>query len=621
SYSLPSSYFLRAEMNNTENSRNKYLYSTMTTENTESVEKLPTKFVSTPSSHLKCPLCGGLYRDPVINIKCGHTFCRSCAYTTTYCPTDNSHCDTSQLVVNRLVVGQIEDLQIYCRHGLEKGENGDWEQAPGLCSQIINFGKRNEHESTCLFALVPCPNSNSCKHMRKSDLERHQFECVNISCPFRKQGCSFISNQEKINDHIKQCAFKDGSKPNGPLSQKVHELELIVQTLQAENLKLVHEVTELKADNAQMATQLEQNKNFTQNLNQRLEALTSRIDQMNGPFSRRPRSTSQMSLVDGGSPSINSFNSLMSTRGSSPGKTYEKWEMPFQFKCIGTLRGHKDVVWALTTKKGRLFSGGADGIIKIWNLEKLAIGCMNNINAHTGMICCLATWANSVLSSGADKSIRFWNVDTCEQISIIESAHDDIVCAMVIHDNWLFTSSFSLIKVWEIKSLSLKATLTGIKHWVRALALGHNKDKIYSGSHNAINVWETSEDFQKLATIEHECGSVYSLAVNKTYIIAGNSGTYNQNIQIFNVDNHEFVMNLCGHLGTVTTLVISPSGRFLFSASHDCNIQMWSLEKLLPIQTLSRHQGSVNALTLHGDYLLSGSEDREIKVSSYFLFV
>ena len=35
---------------------------------------------------------------------------------------------------------------------------------------------------------------------------------------------------------------------------------------------------------------------------------------------------------------------------------------------------------------------------------------------------------------------------------------------------------------------------------------------------------------------------------------------------------------------------------------------------MLPIQNLSRHDDSVNALTLHGDLLFTGSEDTEIKV-------
>ena len=35
---------------------------------------------------------------------------------------------------------------------------------------------------------------------------------------------------------------------------------------------------------------------------------------------------------------------------------------------------------------------------------------------------------------------------------------------------------------------------------------------------------------------------------------------------------------------------------------------------MLPMQTLSRHEGSVNCVIIHKDLLLSGSEDMEIKV-------
>ncbi|XP_013083890.1 E3 ubiquitin-protein ligase TRAF7-like isoform X1 [Biomphalaria glabrata] len=577
---------------------------------------LPTKFVVPPSSHLRCPICGGLYHDPVINIKCGHTFCKNCAFITTYCPLDKSHCDTSQLVVNRLVVGQIEDLQIYCCHGLKKKEDGDFELVPGSCAEILNYCKRVEHESACPYALVPCPNSKLCSHVPRKDLESHLSNCVNLSCPYFKQGCTFQSNKVNMVDHSKQCAFKESGKPNNHLAQKIQELELMVLNVQSENAMLASKVVALEEEKNHMASQLEKNWNFIQTLHKKLETLSLKIDQLKEPSTpKRPTS----GVLDGvSSPLISSINPLTSTRASNSGKYLEKWEMPFQFKCIGTLRGHKDVVWALTTRKGKLYSGGADGIIKIWSLEQLAVGCITNINAHRGIICTLTSWANTVISAGADMSIKFWDVDTYELKSVIENAQDNTICSLLICEGFLFSSSFSDIKVWDLKTLAHKVTIEGAKHWVRALALSENKDKLYSGSHNAINVWETSENFQQLATIEREFGSVYSLVVSKDYIIAGTSGTYNQNIHIFNIDTHEFVLNLCGHLGTVTTLVISPSGRFLFSASHDSNIQMWGLEKLLPIQTLSRHQGSVNALTLHGDFLLSGSEDHEIKVFRYF---
>ncbi|KAH9502407.1 E3 ubiquitin-protein ligase traf7 [Bulinus truncatus] len=485
-------------------------------------EKLPTKFLQTPSSHLKCPVCGGLYRDPVINIKCGHTFCKSCAFTTTYCPLDSAHCDTSQLVVNRLVVGQIEDLQIYCSHGLQKSDSGEWELIPGSCSEILFYGKRSEHESTCSYAIVPCPNSKLCCSVQRKEIESHLAECLHLPCPYFKQGCSYQTSQVKMADHTQMCIFRDGVKLSGNLSHKIQELELMVQNVQAENTKLTSQVMKLEEEKIHMASQLEKNWNFIQTLHKKLETLSLKIDQLKEPSTpKRPTSA----LVDGvSSPVIHSFNSVASSRASSSGKYLEKWEMPFQFKCIGTLRGHKDVVWAMTTRKGKLYSGGADGIIKIWSLEQLAVGCITNINAHKGIICSLTSCANTVISSGADMSIKFWDVETHELKSVIEAAHDNTVCCLLICEGFLFSSAFSDIKIWDIKTLAHITTLFGVKHWVRTMALSENKDKLYSGSHNAINIWDISENFQLLGTIESEFGSVYALAVNKVYIIAGTSG-------------------------------------------------------------------------------------------------
>ena len=60
-----------------------------------------TLFTSEPSQHLKCPVCQKLYRDPVINISCGHTFCQLCANATSHCPIDGNQCEPTQLVVNK----------------------------------------------------------------------------------------------------------------------------------------------------------------------------------------------------------------------------------------------------------------------------------------------------------------------------------------------------------------------------------------------------------------------------------------------------------------------------------------------------------------------------------------
>ena len=56
--------------------------------------------------------------------------------------------------------------------------------------------------------------------------------------------------------------------------------------------------------------------------------------------------------------------------------------------------------------------------------------------------------------------------------------------------------------------------------------------------------------------------------------------------------------------------------RTVLDRSQGCLLfKVWNLDTMLPMQTLSRHEGSVNCVVIHKDLLLSGSEDMEIKVS------
>lgn len=45
-------------------------------------------------------------------------------------------------------------------------------------------GEREAHESTCEYAMVPCPfNEGKCGKMRLKELEKHKNHCKNVPCP------------------------------------------------------------------------------------------------------------------------------------------------------------------------------------------------------------------------------------------------------------------------------------------------------------------------------------------------------------------------------------------------------------------------------------------------------
>ena len=163
--------------------------------------EIPTKFVNAPSGSLFCPLCEKLFQDPVISIACGHTFCRPCVDNRLItiprmsCPVDNAQVELNNLVPNKAVQGQLEDLLIYCRHGLIASDsNEEWDFDEDGCREQIKLGDRHEHEDTCLMVWMNCPNSKQCTRFRKESLNDHLMGCPYHVCPNESKGILFVSN-------------------------------------------------------------------------------------------------------------------------------------------------------------------------------------------------------------------------------------------------------------------------------------------------------------------------------------------------------------------------------------------------------------------------------------------
>eukprot|EP00057_Strongylocentrotus_purpuratus_P000842 XP_001184524.2 PREDICTED: E3 ubiquitin-protein ligase TRAF7 isoform X2 [Strongylocentrotus purpuratus] len=140
-------------------------------------------------------------------------------------------------------------------------------------------------------------------------------------------------------------------------------------------------------------------------------------------------------------------------------------------------------------------------------------------------------------------------------------------------------------------------------------------ERLYSGSHNSLSVWDTKPPFALKRKLDHTYGSIYSIAITHQYILLG---TYNQNVKIIEVDTFTPKSSLSGHIGTVSAISSSPDGRFAITSCYDGKARIFNLENFLSLQVLSRHQGSINAISLRNGLLFTGSEDKDIKIFKYF---
>lgn len=166
--------------------------------------KQPTKYVSEPSP-LLCPVCKRVFSEPIISVKCGHTFCRECIEeligSARTCPLDGQVCDSGQLVLNRAIMGQLADLEIHCCYGLRTvavvmdggGGEEEYEVDPEGCPEVIRIGQREQHEAGCKFAWVECPvGRGQCGPVRRMQLEQHMETCTKIPCPFADFGKGWV---------------------------------------------------------------------------------------------------------------------------------------------------------------------------------------------------------------------------------------------------------------------------------------------------------------------------------------------------------------------------------------------------------------------------------------------
>ncbi|XP_045571926.1 E3 ubiquitin-protein ligase TRAF7 [Salmo salar] len=573
----------------------------------------PLVFAEQPSVKLCCQLCCSVFKDPVITT-CGHTFCRRCALTSDKCPVDTAKLT---VVVNNIAVAeQIGELFIHCKYGCRllntaspaspngagggptasRGEGtpkmggpGNFEVDPMGCPFTIKLTTRREHEVSCDYRPVRCPNNPSCPPLLTMNLEGHLKECEHIKCPHSKYGCVFIGNQDTYATHLDLCKFEGLKEFLQQTDDRFHEMQV---TLSQKD----QDIAFLRSMLGKLSEKLDQ---LEKNLELKFDVLDENQSKLSEDLMEFRRDASMLN------DELSHINARlnMGILGS-----YDPQQI---FKCKGTFVGHQGPVWCLCASTGDLlFSGSSDKTIKVWD-TCTTYKCQKTLEGHDGIVLALCIQGNRLYSGSADCTIIVWDVQTLQKVNTIR-AHDNPVCTLVSSHSMLFSGSLKAIKVWDIvgTELKLKKELTGLNHWVRALVASQNH--LYSGSYQTIKIWDI-RSLDCVHVLQTSGGSVYSIAVTNHHIVCG---TYENLIHVWDIESKEQVRTLTGHVGTVYALAVisTPDQTKVFSASYDRSLRVWSMDNMICTQTLLRHQGECNCPGRSRGRLFSGAVDSTVKV-------
>lgn len=250
------------------------------------------------------------------------------------------------------------------------------------------------------------------------------------------------------------------------------------------------------------------------------------------------------------------------------------------YKLSYILYGHSLDVRALAvTADGCLVSTSRDKTARIWKPNVYGPGytAAITLRGHTSFVssvCALHPFQNYpdglIITGGCDNIICAFYPDVEDPIFILQGHKDNVCCV-----NPGCTSGFVLSSSWD----------------------------------KTARVWSVLEQKCILTLSGHE-SSVWSVIQLTSGLII--TGSADKTIRVYSPDG-QFLRTLTGHTDCVRGLAAMSDSVFL-SCSNDATIRKWNANTGECLQTLHGHQHYIYSISVLGERVVSGGEDRTVRI-------
>ncbi|XP_037701756.1 kinesin-like protein KIF21A isoform X7 [Choloepus didactylus] len=269
-------------------------------------------------------------------------------------------------------------------------------------------------------------------------------------------------------------------------------------------------------------------------------------------------------------------------------------------------RNELNVFNRLTVSQGNTSVQQDKGIINPFPASKgirvSPLQCIHIAEGHIKAVLCVDSTDDLLFTGSKDRTCKVWNLVTGQEIMSLGSHPNNVVSVKYCnYTSLVFTVSTSYIKVWDIRdSAKCMRTLTssGQVTLGDACSASTNRTVAIPSGENQIN----------------------QIALNPTgtflYAASGNA------VRMWDLKRFQSTGKLTGHLGPVMCLTvdqISSGQDLIITGSKDHYIKMFdvtegALGTVSPTHNFEPpHYDGIEALTIQGDNLFSGSRDNGIK--------
>ena len=255
--------------------------------------------------------------------------------------------------------------------------------------------------------------------------------------------------------------------------------------------------------------------------------------------------------------------------------------------------GHQQAVTCLKTltdNKNMLLTGSLDGTLRLFNRERMAqIRCFNG---HTDKVWCVEAVGDRVFSGGSDKTIRVWDINNATEVTAPLCSHKTSISSLrIVHGNLLMSGSAgNTIRAWDLGEGEPRCVQKLRGHMKGVFCLRSTPTMLMSGSLvNVIKVWDPRQSFRLVfdlierdrtgapiiseATDMDTTTGIITFDCDDTKLVSGGPDKV---IKVWDLRMKRIVNTLVGHQHWVTTLQMD--GSKVVSGSRDKTLRFWDID-------------------------------------------
>lgn len=194
-------------------------------------------------------------------------------------------------------------------------------------------------------------------------------------------------------------------------------------------------------------------------------------------------------------------------------------------RCLSEHTGavHALCFWSSAEKGNILVSGGEDGLVKIWSLDK--DDTLHTLHGHSGTVRCLAVSKHGhhnpfVISGGDDAKLLLWSLSSGKLLHTLKGHHGSILAIVMCEDDrFPFVASAGLdkaVRLWNFISGEFMYMLQGHDQAVMGLAMTARSPPLLvsAGADKMMKVWEISSG-RLVRKLEGHLGRITCVAISK----------------------------------------------------------------------------------------------------------